>query len=79
MVERRPNGGLLMAATDATFDVDNPAHMAVARDIERAGAPLSGTPPWELGASRHDRRSKFDDIRVLKFHSERRAHERSPP
>lgn len=48
IVERRPNGGLLMAATDATFDTDDPAHMAVARDIERAGAPLSGTPPWDL-------------------------------
>ena len=48
IVEHRPNGGVLMAATDETFDVADPAHMAVARDIEHAGAPLSATPPWEL-------------------------------
>lgn len=46
IVERRPDGGLLMAATDETFDVDNPAHMAVARDIEAAVAPLNCTQPW---------------------------------
>ena len=50
LVERRPDGGLLMAATVETFDVGNPAHMAAARDIERAVAPLNGTPPWELEA-----------------------------
>ena len=46
LVEHRPDGGLLMAATSETFDVDNPAHMAVARDIERAVAPLH-LRPWE--------------------------------
>lgn len=46
IIERRPDGGLLMAATDETFDVDNPAHMAVARDIEAAVAPLNFI-PWE--------------------------------
>ncbi len=50
LVERRPDGGLLMAATVETFDVGNPAHMMVARDIERAVAPLNGTQPWELEA-----------------------------
>lgn len=50
LVERRPDGGLLMAATVETFDVANPAHMAGARDIERAVAPLNGTQPWELEA-----------------------------
>ena len=48
LVERRPDGGLLMAATTETFDVGNPAHMRVARDIEQAVAPLNGTRPWEL-------------------------------
>jgi len=46
IVERRPDGSLLMAATEETFDVDNPAHMSVARDIEAAVAPLNGR-PWE--------------------------------
>ena len=50
LVERRPDGGLLMAATDELFDVNNPAHMTAARAIESAVAPLSLTPPWELGA-----------------------------
>ena len=50
LVEHRPDGGLLMAATAETFDVGNPAHMEAARDIERAVAPLNGTQPWELEA-----------------------------
>ena len=50
LVERRPNGGVLMVATAELFDVNNPAHMAAARAIESAVAPLSRTPPWELGA-----------------------------
>ena len=45
IVERRPDGGLLMAATDETFDVGNPAHLAVARDIEAAVASLHCR-PW---------------------------------
>ncbi len=45
IVEREPNGGLLMAATDETFDVSNPAHLAAARDILAAVAPLNAL-PW---------------------------------
>jgi hypothetical protein len=44
IVERRPNGGLLMAATDETFVTANPAHLAVDRDIETAKAPLNALP-----------------------------------
>jgi hypothetical protein len=36
-----PNGGLLMSATNETFRIDNPSHMAVARDIAAATAPLN--------------------------------------
>jgi hypothetical protein len=36
-----PNGGLLMSATNETFKVDNPAHLAAARDIAAATAPLN--------------------------------------
>ena len=50
LLERRPDGGVLMTATRELFDVDNPAHMAAARDIEQAVAQLSRTPPWKLGA-----------------------------
>ena len=45
IVERRPSGALFLAATDDTFDVANPAHMAVAHDIEAAVAPLRSR-PW---------------------------------
>ncbi len=45
IVEHRPDGGLLMAATDETFDTDNPRHMAVAREIEAAVAPFNAL-PW---------------------------------
>ncbi len=45
IVERRLDGGLLMAATTEAFTVANPAHMAVARDIEAAVAPLRAL-PW---------------------------------
>lgn len=44
IIDHLPNGGLLMSATTETFRVDNPAHLAVARDIEAAMAPLN-TPP----------------------------------
>jgi len=48
VVERRPDGGLLMAATDETFDTANPKHLAVARDIEAAAAPFNALPyPWK--------------------------------
>ncbi|MHB8886094.1 MAG: Imm52 family immunity protein [Methylovirgula sp.] len=48
IVERRPDGGLLMAATDETFVTSNPSHLAVAREIEAAAAPFNALPyPWE--------------------------------
>jgi hypothetical protein len=43
-----PNGGLLMSATNETFRVDNPSHMAVARDIAAATAPLNKLPYGHL-------------------------------
>ncbi|ARN82029.1 Imm52 family immunity protein [Methylocystis bryophila] len=45
LVEPLPDGGLLMSATTETFDVDNPKHMSVARDIAAAMAPLDRL-PW---------------------------------
>jgi hypothetical protein len=44
------DGGLLMAATDETFRVDNPAHVAVARDIDAALAPINAL-PWPPDAN----------------------------
>ena len=44
IVEHRPNGGLFMAATDGTFRLDDPAHMARARIIEAALRPLDQRP-----------------------------------
>jgi hypothetical protein len=38
------NGGLLMSATTETFRVDNPAHLAAARDIAAATKPLNALP-----------------------------------
>ncbi|MGH6869795.1 MAG: Imm52 family immunity protein, partial [Methylocella sp.] len=46
IVERLANGGLLMSATTQTFDVENPAHMAAAREIAAAITPLNAL-PWE--------------------------------
>ncbi|MGH6813215.1 MAG: Imm52 family immunity protein [Methylocella sp.] len=46
IVEHLPDGGLLMSATTETFDVENPAHMAAAREIAAAIAPLNAL-PWE--------------------------------
>lgn len=45
IVERVPGGGLLMIATEERFSTDNPTHMAVARDIEAAMAPVNAL-PW---------------------------------
>jgi Immunity protein 52 len=45
IVEHLPNGGLLMSATRETFDVENPAHMAAARQIGAAIASLNDL-PW---------------------------------
>jgi Immunity protein 52 len=51
IVERQPDGGLLMAATDEPFDTSNPAHLAVANDILAAVAPLNALPwPPEIKA-----------------------------
>ena len=36
IVEHLPNGGLLLSATDQTFDVDNPQHVTVAEEIAAA-------------------------------------------
>ena len=52
-VEHRPDGGLLMAATDETFSVSNPAHLAAARDILAAVAPLKAL-PWQPDAEPED-------------------------
>ncbi|ARN80706.1 Imm52 family immunity protein [Methylocystis bryophila] len=40
LAEHLPHGGLLMSATTETFDVDNPRHMAAARDMASAMEPL---------------------------------------
>ncbi len=45
IVERTAQGGLLMAATEETFRVDNPAHLAAAGDILKALAPFEAL-PW---------------------------------
>ena len=45
IVERAPDGGLLMIATEETFRIDNPRHVAVAREIDAALAPLNAL-PW---------------------------------
>jgi hypothetical protein len=44
IAERTALGGLLMSATEETFRVDNPAHLAVARDILKALAPFEALP-----------------------------------
>ncbi len=43
--EHLPNGGLLMSATTETFDVNNPKHLAAARDMAAATNPLESL-PW---------------------------------
>jgi hypothetical protein len=47
LIERLPDGGLLLFATKETFDVDNPQHVAAAEDIAAALAKLDW-PPKEL-------------------------------
>lgn len=42
--EEAPGGGLLMIATTDTFDIRNSAHVAVARDVCAALAPLNALP-----------------------------------
>jgi hypothetical protein len=48
--ERTAQGGLLMSATQDTFRVDNPAHLAAAQDILKALAPFE-TLPWPPDAT----------------------------
>jgi hypothetical protein len=43
--ERLPNGALVMIATKERFETEDPAHLAVARDIEAALAPVNAL-PW---------------------------------
>ncbi len=45
IVERTARGALFMAATEETFRVDNPAHLAAAEDILAALAPFEAL-PW---------------------------------
>ncbi len=45
IVEHTAQGGLLMAATDGTFAVDKPAHLAVANDMLASLAPFEAL-PW---------------------------------
>jgi hypothetical protein len=45
IVERGADGSILMAATTEAFDIANPAHLTVARDIEAAVAKLRAM-PW---------------------------------
>jgi hypothetical protein len=52
IVERTAQGGLLMAATEETFSVDNPVHLAVARDILKSLAPFEAL-PWPPDAPRN--------------------------
>jgi len=48
ITEHVPGGGLLMIATEERCSAENPAHMAVARDIEAGLAPVNAQ-PWPTG------------------------------
>jgi hypothetical protein len=50
VVEKVPGGGLLMMATEERFEATNPAHLAIARDIEAALAPINAL-PWPPDAA----------------------------
>jgi len=50
VAEHTAQGGLLMSATQETFRVDNPAHLAVAQDILKALAPFEAL-PWPPDAT----------------------------
>jgi hypothetical protein len=50
IVEHTPQGGIIMTATKDRFDVNNPAHLAAARDIEAALAPVNAL-PWPPDAA----------------------------
>jgi hypothetical protein len=45
ITEYTPEGGIIMIATKDRFEISNPAHMAVARDIQEAIAPVNAL-PW---------------------------------
>ncbi len=45
IVERTERGALLMAATDETFEIDNPDHIAAAQTLLAALAPFEAL-PW---------------------------------
>ncbi|MGA7655238.1 MAG: Imm52 family immunity protein [Methylocella sp.] len=48
--ERTAQGGLLLSATEETFRVDNPAHLAAAQGILKALAPFEAL-PWPPDAT----------------------------
>jgi len=50
LVERTSKGGLLMIATDERFSIANPRHVAVAREIATAIAPVNAL-PWPPDAT----------------------------
>jgi len=50
VAERTAQGGLLITATEETFRVDNPAHLAAAHDILKALAPFEAL-PWPPDAT----------------------------
>jgi hypothetical protein len=45
IVEHTAQGGIILAATEDRFDVANPVHLAAAREIEAAIAPVNAL-PW---------------------------------
>jgi hypothetical protein len=54
IVEAVPGGGMLMIATEETFEPDNPEHFRVACDIQAALAPLNALPwPPDLSVARN--------------------------
>jgi hypothetical protein len=58
IVERTPQGGLIMISTEERFDVTNPGHLSVARAIEAALAPVNALPwPPEAEPAPADSRS----------------------
>jgi hypothetical protein len=50
IVEYTPQGGIVMTATEDRFDVTNAAHLAAAREIEKAIAPVNAL-PWPPDAT----------------------------
>lgn len=45
IIDHTAEGGLVMTATKDRFDATNPAHLAIARDIDAAMAPVNAL-PW---------------------------------